>query len=299
MSRVPFILIAAAFISAATAFGQTGGSASDRAKTAKKKEQTTGFYGKRFTLQLGAGFNHNTILKLASSREHYLRDQAYYSNYREKINKDQFNYSFYGNMGIVLKERVALSFDFNYYMGNIFLQNIGAKSYYDSNYNYVSIPGYDARVKYSTIRIMPRIEIGSEGANMPVGLVNVLGIGVEISKLKSGSYQSITSYDSYYYNPDGPQIANRNLSFRDESVFNLTLMYGLEYRLAISKNIAWNFGGYVHMNIPIQEMISEVGISSSYNYYSGTDYENEHKLQLSRYRFQNLFSMRTGLVIML
>jgi hypothetical protein len=29
------------------------------------------------------------------------------------------------------------------------------------------------------------------------------------------------------------------------------------------------------------------------------DYEEEHKLQVSRYRLQNFFSLRTGLVIML
>jgi len=300
MLRISFILIAATLISAANSFGQTGGS-SDPVKAAKKKAQTAGFYGKRFTLQLGAGINHNTFLKLVSSKERNFRDQVYYTKYRNQINSDQFNYSLYGNLGIVLKERIALSLDFNYYMGNIFLENVGAESYYDANYNYFSTPGYDARVKYNTIRIMPRIEIGSAGSNMPVGLVNVLGIGVELSKLKSGSYKSITAYDSYTYNNDTAVIADRMLSFNDEFTFNLTLMYGLEYRLAISKNIAWNFGGYFHMNIPIQEIISESDLPGfDYGYgYGSSNNDEEFKLQLSRYRFQNLFSVRTGLVIML
>lgn len=296
MLRIIFILIAASFIHSANSFSQTTGTSD---ALAKKKNQTTGFYGKRFMLQLGAGVNHNSVLKLASYQERKLRTQGYYSKYRNQIKGDQFNYSFYGNLGVVLKERFALSFDFNYYMGNIFLQNVGRKQIYDEwGSTYYTTPGFDSRVKYNTIRIMPRIEIGSGGSNMPVGLVNVLGFGIELSKLKSGTYKSITGYEDYSYYADSVAITNQNFRFEDEFSFNLTVMYGLEYRLAISKNIAWNFGGYVHINIPIQEVLSEGILDISYS--NGmTDYEEEYKLQLSRYRLQNLFSLRTGLVIML
>jgi hypothetical protein len=296
MLRIIFILIAASLLNSATSLAQTK-SSTDAA--AKKKNLTTGFYGKRFMLQLGGGINHNTILKIASSREKDLKNTAYYSSYKNQIKPDQFNYSLYGNLGIVLKDRLALSLDFNYYMGNIFLTNIGSKEMVDEWGNYSYIPGYDSRVKYNTIRIMPRIEIGSSGSNMPVGLVNILGLGIELSKLKSGTYKSISAYDNYMVSS---QISNQRLTFADEFSFNLTLMYGLEYRLAISKNIAWNFGGYVHLNIPIQELITDnIFGGNTYNgyYYGTTDYNAEYKLQMSRYRAQNLFSVRTGLVIML
>ena len=293
MLKALFILLAVTFIGSANSFGQTK-------ENSGKKNQAVGFYGKRFTLQLGAGVHHNTILKMASSKERSLRTENYYRKYNDQIKSDQFNYSLYANMGVVLKERLALSVDFNYYYGNIFLLDIGKKTYTDEFGNYFTTPGFDSRVKYNTMRIMPRIEIGSGGSNMPVGLVNVLGIGVEISKLKSGNYKSITSYNDYIYYPDSLQITDRTFTFKDESAFNLTLMYGLEYRLPISKNIAWNFGGYVHVNSPIQELISDniFGVNyGGYNLY--TDYEEEYKLQMSRYRLQNLFSLRTGIVIML
>lgn len=297
MSRIIFIFIAVFLFGIANSFGQTNGKPES---VAKAKNYNTGFYGKRFMLQLGGGINHNTILKLASSKERYFRETTYYKKYREQINSDQFNYSLYGNLGVVLKERFALSFDFNYYMGNIFLYGVGREQYMDEWGNiYYTSAGYDSRVKYTTLRIMPRIEIGSAGSNMPVGLVNILGLGVEISKLKSGSYKSITSYENYgYYGYDSVLISSPSLRFEDQAAFNLTVMYGLEYRLAISKNIAWNFGGYVHLNIPIQEIISEVGFGSINNSFQNND-ESEYRLQLSRYRAQNLFSLRTGLVIML
>lgn len=296
MLRIIVLFIAVSFISTDSSFAQTG-KATD---ASTKKNQTAGFYGKRFTLQLGAGINHNTILKLGSYQERKLRTNAYYSNYRNQIKGDQFNYNFYGSLGIVLKERTALSVDFNYYMGDIFLQNIGRKSLYDEfGYLYATVGGYDARVKYNTIRIMPRIELGSRGSNMPTGLVNILGLGVELSKLKSGNYKAITAYESlsyYNYESDSVSISNQNLKFADEFAINLTLMYGLEYRVAISKNIAWNFGGYAHINIPVQAAISDFFGTLDF---SGSNYDEEHKIQLSKYRFQNLFSLRTGLVIML
>ena len=296
MLRISFILLAALFISSASSFGQT-----EKTDAAKKKNQTTGFYGKRFTLQLGVGGHHNTLLKMSSYQERKLRTTAYYNRYEKKINADQFNYSFYGSLGIVLKERTALSFDFNYYSGNIFLENINQKQIFDEyGYYYNKIGGYDARVKYTTLRIMPRIEIGSKGSNMPTGLVNVLGIGVELSKLKSGNYQTITAYDTYQdsnYDSDSIFVSNQRLKFEDEFAINVTLMYGLEYRLALSKNIAWNFGGYVHLNFPVQAAIDDLFGTVDFGY--GSDYDEEYKTQLSRYRVQNLFSVRTGIVIML
>lgn len=291
-------LFALSLISSSAVFGQTKTSTS-----AKKKNSEIGFYGKRFVMQLGAGIHHNSLLKLVSYPERQLRTNSYYASYKSQIGSDQFNYSVYGNLGIVLKERTTFSVDFNYYFGNIFMKNIGGKNGYDQFGNYFYTPGYDARVKYTTFRIMPRIEIASKGSNAPVGLVHVLGMGIELSKLKSGNYKSISGMENNFGIYDSLLISDRNLKMTDETTFNLTVMYGLEYRLPISKNLAWNFGGYVHINFPIQLLINEdpFDLGNSYNgsYYGNKDYEAEQKLQLSKYRFQNLFSLRTGLVIML
>ncbi|MNK02161.1 hypothetical protein D3C87_199810 [compost metagenome] len=293
MLRVFLFSLAVLLFSTANVYGQTG-----TVSKPSKKNHAVGFYGKRFFMQFGGGMHHNTLLKIASNKEKNLRDNYFYSKYRSQIKKDQFNYSVYGSMGVVLKERFALAVDVNYYYGDIFLTGIGRKEYYDQFGYLIYTAGYDARVKYNTLRIMPRIEIGSSHSNMPAGLVNVLGMGIELSRLKSGTYKSIASNSSQYSTDSLSVISDRPLSFKDEAAFNLTMMYGLEYRLPLSKNIAWNFGGYVHVNIPIQELIDEdiFGFSSGYNY---NDYEDQYKRQMSRYRLQNLFSVRTGIVIML
>lgn len=262
----------------------------------KKKNSGVGFYGNRFVLQLGVGLHHNSILKLASSYERNFKDQ--YPGLHKSGGTDQFNYSFYGNAGIVLKEHLTLSLDVKYYFGNIVLDNYGYNSYYDPfSGNGNMVPGKTGRVKYNTIGIMPRIEIGSKGSNSPIGLNHVLGFGVELSKAKSGNYDAVINdpYNIYF-----DSIAkNSRFDFTTESAISLTVLYGLEYRLPISKNIAWNFGGYAHLNLPVQ-----IVIESEFNGYYGTSYyqtnwDAELKLRLSKNRLQNLFSVRTGLVIML
>ena len=84
-----------------------------------KRNKETGFYGKRFVIQLGAGIHHNSLLKWTGKKERFFRNSPYYKEYRSQITSDQFNYSLYGNIGVVLKEQFSLSLDFNYYYGNI------------------------------------------------------------------------------------------------------------------------------------------------------------------------------------
>lgn len=290
MLRIVSLILTVSLISAAS-FAQT-----TKSDAAKKKSQLTGFYGKRFVLQLGAGFHHNSVLKLASSYERNFKSD--YPKLSQSAGSDQFNYSFYGNAGIVLKEHLTLSLDVKYYFGNIILNNYGYNTYYDQFTGYSNtVSGKTARVKYNTIGIMPRIEIGSRGSNSPVGLTHILGFGVELSKAKSGNYDAIINDNDYYYSDSLDK--NSRFDFTTESAFNLTLLYGLEYRLPISKNIAWNFGGYVHLNLPVQIAIeSELNGYYGFSYYE-TDWDAELKLRLSQNRFQNLFSLRTGVVIML
>ncbi|AEA44868.1 hypothetical protein [Fluviicola taffensis] len=282
------LIVGILFLSAAHSYGQT---------TSAKKKSTIGFYGKRFVMQFGGGIHHNTLLKFASSYERDMRNSTYYEKYRSETKSDQFNYSVYGNLGVVIGKRTTFSVDFNYYFGNMVLRGYGGKEFYDNLGNYTSIAGIDGRISYNTIRIMPRIEIGSRSSSAPVGLVNVLGIGVEMSKAKSGRYIMV---DPQYISAIGNPY-EKNMTFVDEFAFNLTVQYGLEYRLPITKNIAWNFGGYLHLNLPISVIANEfIGLDfGDYDPYGNKNWDREMKDRLSLTRLQNLFSLRTGLVIML
>lgn len=263
-------------------------------QTGRSKNPEAGFYGKRFTFQLGAGGHHNTLLKLAGKSERYFRKNDYYDTYRSKIRNDAFNYSLYANLGVVLRENLSFSVDVQYYYGTIFFRDLGTLMH-DAAYGggYYFTGEFDSRVRYNTVRFMPRLEFASAGSNMPAGLVHIIGIGVELSRLKSGNY---TCIDAYSYGrslpPDSVHIADHFLQLGTETAVNITWMYGLEYRLPLSKNLAWNFGGYLHVNLPA---LFPSFIDETDYYYDST----EQKRQLALYRFQNIFSVRTGLVIML
>lgn len=258
-------------------------------------QSETGFYGKRFTLQLGAGAHHNTLLKLASRSERTFLKNDYYRNYRKQTGTNPFNYSFYASMGAVLKEGTTFSIDFQYYYGKIFFSDLGIE-YHESSYpggGYYYTSKYDCLVNYNTIRLMPRIEISSENSNAPTGLTHILGIGVEISQLKSGNYRCIDSnYSGTTFSPDSILITTDYISLGQENAINITLMYGMEYRIPLSRSFAWNFGGYLHANLPA---LFPSYIDDSPYFTSERD---QHR-KLALHRFQNLFSLRTGLVIML
>lgn len=271
---------------------------------AKKKDKAAGFYGKRFTLQFGGGFNHNSFLKIASKHEKNYRNY-YYNRLRSPKGADQFNYSLYANAGYVLKDRIALSVDFNYYFGNMFIENYQQQEPYDNNSGTAIYPyGKTARINYHTIRIMPRIEIGSRKANSPAGFTNIIGLGLEMSKGKSKKYDTFLNdeYYPYYYDDGlfgsitGTYAPKTEISLPTKAAFNVVLMYGLEYRWPLSKNIAINLGGYAHINLPVEAWAEDADIFGSINV-NTEDWQ--FRRQLSLYRAQNFFSVRAGIMFML
>ena len=270
--------------------------------TVKKKDLSTGFYGKRFVIQVGGGIHHNSFLKIASHHEKNYRNY-YYERLNGSKGADQFNYSLYANTGFVLKDKLVLSVDFNYYFGNMFIENYEQHEPYDDNSGTAPYAfGKTARINYHTLRIMPRIEIGTRGANSPAGLTNIIGLGIEMSKGKSKKYDTFLNdeYYPYYYNGvgeiNGTLAPKTQINLPQKAAFNVVLMYGLEYRWPLSKNIAINLGGYVHLNLPVEAWAEDADIFGSINVNTEAW---EFRRQLSLYRAQNFFSIRTGVMFML
>ena len=263
---------------------------SESGKLHKKKNALVGFYGNRFMFQFGASIHHNSFLKLLMQEEKNYRN--WYTDLHQSGGSDQINYSLYGNLGIQLKEQFAFSIDFNYYFGNMVIEDYGYRPSYSGNPS----QGKTAIIDYTTIRVMPRFEFGSRGSNSPIGLSHIIGVGIELSKAKSKKYDAIVSdtTDDYIHYTYGSFQKNTHISFPDEPAFNLTLLYGMEYRFPLSRNLALNIGGYFHLNVPIS-LLKEI----DYSYDSYNSIDQQFKNNLSVNRTLNLFSIRTGLVIML
>lgn len=263
---------------------------SESGNTDKKKNALVGFYGNRFMFQFGAGIHHNSLLKLLIQEEKNYRD--WYTELHNSGGSDQVNYSFYGSLGIQLEERVAFSFDFNYYYGNMVIEDYGYSPSYSGN----PAQGKTARIDYKTIRFMPRLEFGSRGSNSPAGLSHIVGIGIELSKGQSKKYDAIISdtTDDYIHYTYGSFQESTAISFTNKPAYNLTLLYGMEYRFPLSRNFALNLGGYFNLNIPLS-MLEQLDFS--YSSYDSKDLEFKRDLSINR--MWNLFSVRTGLIVML
>lgn len=298
MFKIKYLLTVLVLSISAMTIGQTKSKT-----TVKNTNASAGFYGKRFTLQFGGGMHHNSFLKLASKHEKNYRNY-YYNRLKNSKSADQFNYSLYATAGFVLKDKIVLSADFNYYFGNMFIENYEQIEPYDDNSGTAtSLYGKTARINYHTIRIMPRIEISSDGSNSPAGFTNIIGLGLEVSKGKSGKYDTFLNdeYYPYYYDNGfgtitGSYAPNTEIRLPKKAAFNIVLMYGLEYRWPLSKSIAINLGGYAHVNLPVEAWANDADIFGLINV-NTEDWE--FRRQLSLYRAQNLFSIRTGIMFML
>lgn len=238
--------------------------------------QKPGFYGNRFTFQLGFGGNHNSLRYLIDRDERSLRQSDYEYIKKPYVHSSQFNYLFYGNIGYTIWNRAALSLDFQYYFGKIFMRNLDL-GYNNSPY----VNQVDTQLAYRSFRIMPRLEIAAGGANAPIGLFHILGLGIEITQMADKDYWV------YNINDNGTAPFQTHINKPSNNI-TLTLMYGLEYRYPLTKNIGLSVGSYIHTNNTFGIFFDDV--SGNYNYYNDGDI----KEKLKNARMYNLFSVRAG-----
>lgn len=241
--------------------------------------QKPGFYGNRLTFQLGFGGNHNSIRYLFDSDERTLRQANYSYDEKPYVRSNQFNYLFYGNIGYTIWNRAALSLDFQYYFGKIFIRNL------DLGYNnspYVNL--VDTQLSYRSFRVMPRLEIAAAGANAPIGLFHIFGLGIEVTQMADKDYWV------FNVNDNGTAPFQATISKPTNNI-TLTLMYGLEYRYPLTKNIGLSVGSYVHTNNTFGILFED--ISGNYGYYNSNSGNIKDKLRNAR--MYNLFSARAGI----
>ena len=249
-----------------------------------EKDELTGFYGKRFQFSLGTGGNVNLFSYLVNKSERSFRKTDNYTELYKKSSKGLFNYSFHATLGYQITERLGLSVDFNYLHGN-------ALSFRNSNAKSPST--YDVRFEYESFRFMPRLEISSRNSNSPSGLTYILGLGIEFNRGISKTYAmnkykpTFTNYGYYTYTKS---FEYAHLYFNKKPQIGIGGLFGVEYRIPIAKWAAINLGAYTHLTLAPHLIFSSIE-------YEGDD-EKRTRL-MAKSRFQNLFSLRTGLVILL
>lgn len=240
--------------------------------------QTEDVYGKRFQLTFGAGGNINAFSRLVNGHERRFRKSDKYSELRQKTPNGLFNYSFHATVGYSMKERSVLSLDLNYLNSNALML-----------YSYSKYANaYEFRFNFQSFRFMPRIEINTINSTSSSGFIHIIGVGVEFNLATSKNYH----YHFYpiQNNSTVKVLKYEKVHFSMIPQITISLLYGTEYRIPLSAWAALNFGGYFNFNFAPDFMFN----SREYE-----DFSMKTDRLMSKSRFQNLFNLRTGLIIML
>lgn len=227
--------------------------------------QKPGFYGKRLILQLGGTGHYNLLRNVFNDNEQYLKNFS--SSAIIKSNK--FSGGLYGYMGYQITDQIAFGIDVQKYYSNKSVQSWNFTQINNQYYNYVQL-------NYEVLRIMPRLEIATSGALAPIGLVHVLGVGMEIV---NPDEKEVVFFD----NGASPRTIKSSIEKIDNTKV-ITFLYGLESRVPLSKNLGFVFGGYAHLN-------TNLGIAQGK--------KSQITQEIGKSRAANLFSMRFGLQIAL
>ncbi len=239
---------------------------------AQKNLDNKGFYDAKFFITLEGQANSPLIynLRTASTYPEYSR---FDKNLNEK--KDKFNYGFRISGNYLIKRNTAIGIETGFDYASIY----PPKNYTDDLQS-SSISLLSEALDIKTFVIMPKIELSTKNALLPLGLSHQIGIGIAKTSIveKNYNFLVIDNYgNSLVYNSI---YKDKLYNYSNNSFKNYLVMYALSMRTAITKNILINYGFRYTFNLPV----SSNGFSESdaqYFLQQNTIYESVKKQRSS------------------
>lgn len=182
-------------------------------------QKSNGYYGARFYTSVESVMNMPLLYNII--------------NKRFEISKyDPLNYGFRMSAGVILRRNLAFSVEAGIDYSNA---EIGYYNYY---YGTIKIiPKADVR----TTVIVPKIEFTGKRGLLPIGVSHQIGFGRSISEIQPKIYSyNILEDDWPYSEVEGGTIDLTNTVMTPVKCY--VLMYGLNVRSSITKNILLNYG---------------------------------------------------------
>ena len=190
--------------------------------------------------------------------------------------KDHINYGFHGSITQLIKRNFAFTFDFGIEYGsvysdsyvNIFSMNKQsdfkddgyylALSEHSSNYEqsmsnetfesslYVNQENIDTR----TFSFMPKFEIATKNALLPLGLSHHIGLGFSSTKIIEREYVYSMNNTTEILLPTSLEYVDANTFYKDhmydfknaKNILNYTFLYAIYKRTPITKNLMIQYG---------------------------------------------------------
>lgn len=196
-------------------------------------QKAQGYFGKKYFVSFEADVYTPLMYNMVSKHEDYPK----YSEDFEKA-YDLINYGAKINLGYVVQNNIALSFESGIEFSDMYM--------YYSN----TLPGYDnfvfriPKVALRTFSFIPKIEIASKKALLPMGFSHQLGIGISETKMVDRLYECQVLTDLGQYVSLNPSyVKDHFYDFENGHGYKfLNLVYGINMRSAISKNIMFSYG---------------------------------------------------------
>jgi hypothetical protein len=205
-------------------------------------QKDNGYFGKKGFLQVETLGNVPLFYNVFNLGNGYQADNSSTAP-RLLAKNDKFNYGFRVSAGYAVKRNLAISFEFGQDFASVYPDpnsnvNWDFNSYFEITHEMVDI---------KTTVIMPKLEFSTSNALSPMGLSHQIGLGVSFSNVIEKDYVygiydynfSSTFYQNYSdYNTNVDPINFEKI----QTVKKYILMYALNMRTPITKNLMINYG---------------------------------------------------------
>jgi hypothetical protein len=262
-------------------------------------QKDNGYFGKKGFLEVQTLGNvpllYTAYFKDFSSASGYKADETSTAP-RLLPKNDNFNYGFRVNAGYAVKRNLAISLEFGQDFASVY-PNPYSRVDYSYNFNVVIT---HEMVDIKTTVIMPKFEFYTSNALSPMGLSHQLGLGVSFSNAIEKDYVYGRTDNNNYPLPTTlyENYSDKNdyvdpINFKEiETVKKYMLMYALNMRTPITKNLMINYGVKYTLSVggPRESNLYLNPITSQ-----NSSYTDELEYQISRSRTFSIINAFAGL----
>lgn len=211
---------------------------------------------------------------------------------------DLFNYGYRLEIGQIINRHFSFVLETGIDCFSIYMPS-GVSNYStmtSSNIYYTTNSTIELGVKQEmvdvrTYSIMPKIELASKNALLPMGISHQLGLGFSRSRIVEKDYTSLVTSNS-------SQIINPNQYYKDHfydydakaPIKNYTLLYSVNLRTPISKRLMLNYGFRFTYNFHNLFKIDNYANSNPYFYTA-----NEMRRLVNKERAATILNFKLGL----
>lgn len=206
------------------------------------------YFGKKFIIQPEIHLNYPFFNNLTFNN-------VAYGSKNDKLveKKDPFNFGYRLNVGHVVKRNLAILLEIGQDYSSVYPIN-NQSLYYaiDNNgyYDYYENINHEM-VDVTTTVIMPKVELATKFALLPMGLSHQIGLGLTLSNAQEKNYTYEYMYYDAFMNEYTYEARKYNTSSTDldpinfsgiKTVKKLMFMYALSMRTPLTKSLMFNYG---------------------------------------------------------